>query len=175
MIITISGPPGVGTTTVAGILSKKLGIPLLSAGDIFRQMAAEMGMDMLEFSKLAEKDHEIDIEVDSRQVEAAKTGDLIIEGRLSAYFVDADLKVLLLAPFEVRAERISKRESKPVEIVKYEMKMREESEAKRYKEIHGIDVNSLEIYDIILNSDRFNAETIARIILKIIEVIQWQR
>jgi len=56
MIITISGLPGAGTTTITRILSRKLGIPFISAGEVFRQMAAEKGMNILEFSRLAE-DH----------------------------------------------------------------------------------------------------------------------
>ncbi|BAW30981.1 MAG TPA: AAA family ATPase [Methanothermobacter sp.] len=173
MIITISGLPGAGTTTITKILSRKLGIPFISAGDVFRQMAAEKGMEILEFSKLAEKDHEIDKEIDTRQAEIAKKAkNLIVEGRLSAYFVDADLKILIIAPADIRAERISRRESKPIKKVKYEMKKREESEAKRYKEIHGIDIKDLQVYDIILNSAHFKPEEITNIIIKIIEVIK---
>jgi len=173
MIITISGLPGAGTTTITRILSRKLGIPFISAGDVFRQMAAEKGMGILEFSKLAEKDHEIDMEIDRRQVEIAEEADkLIVEGRLSAYFVKADLKILIIAPFDVRAERISKRESKPVNIVKEEIEWREKSEARRYKEIHNIDIGDLHVYDIILNSAHFKPEEIANIIIKIIEVIK---
>ena len=47
MIITIGGLAGTGTTTVARILSERLGIPCVSAGDVFRQMAAEKNMDLL--------------------------------------------------------------------------------------------------------------------------------
>ncbi len=43
MIITIGGLAGSGTTTAAKILSEKLHIPFLSAGEIFRQMAAREG------------------------------------------------------------------------------------------------------------------------------------
>lgn len=173
MIITISGLPGAGTTTITKILSRKLGIPYISAGDVFRQMAAEKGMDILEFSRLAEKDHEIDKEIDKRQAEIARSADdLIVEGRLSAYFVEADLKILIIAPFDVRAERISRRESKPFKTVEDEIKRREKSEAKRYREIHGINIEDLQVYDIILNSAHFKPEEITNIIIKIIEVIK---
>ena len=68
-------------------------------GDVFRQMAAEKNMDLLEFSKLAEENPEIDIEIDRRQARLAdENEDLILEGRLSAHFTRADLKVLLIAP-----------------------------------------------------------------------------
>ena len=84
MIITIGGLAGSGTTTAAKILSEKLQIPYLSAGEIFRQMAVEKGMDILEFGKFAEGNDEIDLEIDRRQALLAKEKqDLIVEGRLS--------------------------------------------------------------------------------------------
>ncbi|ADP77678.1 cytidylate kinase [Methanothermus fervidus DSM 2088] len=176
MIITISGLAGSGTTTLSKILSKKLNYKHISAGDIFRKMAEERNMSLLEFSKFAEENEEIDIKIDEKQAELAKNSDnLIIEGRLSGHFVDADLKVWLTAPFDVRAKRISKRESKPLEVVKKEIKRREKSEALRYKKIHGIDINNLDIYDLIINSSTFSAEEIAEIIIKALEVIQWRQ
>jgi len=41
MIITIGGPAGSGTSTTSHILSEKTGIPYISAGDVFRQMARD--------------------------------------------------------------------------------------------------------------------------------------
>jgi cytidylate kinase len=172
MIITIGGLAGTGTTTAAKILAENLDIPFVSAGDIFRQMAAENGMDVLEFSKLAEDDINIDTEIDHRQAELAKKSkDLIVEGRLSAYFVDADVKVWMIAPFDVRSERISQRESKSVEVVKKEIRIREDSEALRYEEIHNIDINNLDVYDLILNTNSFQANSVAEIIAKVTKVI----
>jgi CMP/dCMP kinase len=176
MIITIGGLAGSGTTTASKILSEKLGIPYISAGDIFRQMAAESGMDILDFSKFAENNIEIDQEIDRRQAEMAREAknrneNIIVEGRLSAHFVDADLKIWMIAPFDIRSQRISQRESKPVELVNNEVRIREDSEASRYLEIHQIDVNNLEIYDLIVNTNSFKAESIVDIILKVTEVI----
>ncbi len=172
MIITIGGLAGSGTTTVSKILSNKMGVPYLSAGDIFRQMAAERDMSILEFSKYAESDLVIDQEIDQRQAEIASEGeDLIVEGRLSAYFVEADLKVFFTAPLSVRSQRISNRENKPLNIVEKEVLERGESEARRYHELHGIDIDNMEIYDLIIKTNSFHAESVAQIILTAIEVI----
>ena len=176
MIITISGLAGSGTTTASKILSQKLDIPYISAGDIFRQMAAERNMDLLEFGKFAEENDDIDILIDKRQAEIANKGkNLIVEGRLSAHFVEADLKVGFIAPIDDRTKRICKRENKSYEVVKKEIISRSNSEAKRYHEIHGIDINDMEIYDLIINTGNFNAERIADIILKVVEVISCQQ
>lgn len=176
MIITIGGLAGSGTTTAAKILSDKLQIPYLSAGEIFREMAKERGMDLLEFGKYAEGNDEIDLEIDRRQgVLASKKDDLIVEGRLSAYFVEANLKIWFIAPLDIRTKRISMREGKDQDTVKKEIVTRGESEAVRYHEIHGIDIGNMEIYDLVINSHSFQPEGIADIILKVTEVISCQQ
>ena len=138
MIITIGGLAGSGTTTAAKILSEKLQIPYLSAGEIFRQMAVEKGMDILEFGKFAEDNDEIDLEIDRRQAQLAKEKqDLIVEGRLSAYFVEADLKIWFVAPLDVRTERICMREGKTRDTVKKEIIQEEKAKPpviRRYTE-----------------------------------------
>ena len=172
MIITIGGLAGSGTTTAADVLSKKIDIPFISAGGIFRDMAKEKGMSLLEFSKFAEDNITIDIELDKRQAEIAKNSEnLIVEGRLSAYFVEADLRIWLLAPLDIRANRVSKRESKSMGVVTEEIIIREESEALRYLDIHNIDINNFDIYDLVHNTNRFDPDSIAKIILTTLKVI----
>ena len=173
MIITIGGLAGTGTTTLAEVLSEKLDVPYISAGFIFREMAAERGMTVLEFSEFAEGNDDIDKEIDKRQAEKAKLAEnLIIEGRLSAFFVEnADLRICLMTPFDVRSKRIAQREEKSVEIAKEEIITREKSEALRYKEIHNIDISNMEIYDLIVNTDSFDPESISEIIIQTLKVI----
>ena len=172
MIITIGGLAGTGTTTTAELLSEKLDIPYISAGSVFRDMARERGMSVLEFSEFAEGNDDIDKEIDERQADLAKSSDdLIVEGRLSANFVEADLKLWLVTPFDVRSKRIADRESKSVDVAKKEIIIREESEALRYRDIHNIDITNMDIYDIIINTDTFNPEKVTEIILTILKVI----
>ena len=172
MIITIGGTAGSGTTTAAKVLAEKLDIPFISAGGIFRQMAEERGMTPVEFGKFAENNTDIDKEIDNRQAKLAQEADnLIIEGRLSAYFVDADLKVCFTAPLEVRAKRVAEREGKSVELAIEEIIAREESEALRYMDIHNIDIRNMDIYDLIINTNSFNPDSIAEIILTTLKVI----
>ena len=173
MIITIGGLAGTGTTTLAEVLSEKLDIPFISAGSIFREMAAERGMSVLEFSEFAEGNDDIDKEIDKRQALKAKSAEnLIIEGRLSAFFVEnADLRICLMTPFDVRSKRIAQREDKSVELAKEEIITREKSEALRYMEIHNIDISNMEIYDLIINTDSFDPQSISEIIIQTLKVI----
>lgn len=172
MIITIGGLAGSGTTTASEVLSKRLNIPFISAGSIFRKMATENGMTIFEFSKFAEDNTDIDMEIDKRQADLANGSEnLIVEGRLSAYFIEADLRVWMIAPLNIRAKRICDRESKPMKLAKEEIKIRENSENLRYLDIHNIDINNFDIYDLILNTSRFKPNSIADIILTTLKVI----
>lgn len=172
MIITIGGLAGSGTTTAAEVLSKRLNISFISAGGIFREMAIERGMTIFEFSKFAEDNTDIDMEIDKRQADLANGSEnIVVEGRLSAYFIEADLRIWMMAPLDVRAERICDRESKSIELAKKEIEIREKSETLRYLDIHNIDINNFDIYDLILNTARFKPNSIADIILTTLKVI----
>ncbi|MBQ2613253.1 MAG: AAA family ATPase [Methanobrevibacter sp.] len=172
MIITIGGLAGTGTTTAAQLLSEKMGIDYISAGYVFREMAREHNMSVLEFSAFAEGNDDIDKEIDKRQAELAKSADnLIVEGRLSAYFVEADLKLWLVTPFDIRSSRIAERESKSVDVASEEIISREKSEALRYKDIHNIDISNMSIYDLIINTGTFDPEKVSEIILTTLKVI----
>jgi len=165
--ITISGPPGSGKTTVARILSERLKIKLISAGEVFRQLAFEKGVSLEEFSRHAEANPEIDILIDRMQREMAeKEKDVIVEGRLSGWMIrDVDLKVFIYADAEVRYSRIAKREGKDISVVRHETRLREEIEKRRYQKFYGIDIDDWRIYDLVINSNRIPAEKVAEIIL----------
>jgi cytidylate kinase len=166
MIITIGGLAGTGTSTAAKKLSEKLDIPFNSAGDVFRLLAAEHNMDVLEFNEFAEGNDDIDKALDKRQAEiAAQADDLIVEGRLSAFFCDADYRIWLMAPDNVRAERICIREDKDIDTVNQEIRDRTSSERKRYMDIHNIDIDDLSIYDLVINTDSFNEEATVELII----------
>lgn len=170
MIITIGGLAGTGTSTAAKNLSEYLNIPYISAGDVFRQLAKEHNMTLLEFNEFAEGNDEIDIALDKRQADIANDADdLIVEGRISAFFVNADYRIWLMAPDNIRAERISYREDKSLDTVIQEIKERTASEKKRYHEIHNIDIDDLDIYDVVIDTSTFDEQETLDIITKCIE------
>lgn len=177
MIITIGGLPGTGTTTMAKMIAEKYGLEHVCAGFIFRDMAKEMNMDLNEFSKYAEQNPEIDKEIDRRQVEMAKKGNMVLEGRLAAWMlknndVEPTVSIWLKAPPMVRCKRISERENEDIELALEKMIKRENSEKKRYKEIYNIDINDLSIYNITIDSSKWNIEGVFNIICKSIESIK---
>lgn len=167
--ITISGPPGSGTTTISRMLSKKLAIKHVYAGEIFRKEAEKRGMSLSDFSKYCEEHPEVDRELDKYQVDILKKGDVILEGRLAGWMAHLNgipaIKVLLKADRDVRLDRIIKREGGRRDDRLREMLDRERSEAKRYRDYYGIDIEDESIYDIVIDTSDKKPEEIVRIIL----------
>jgi len=170
--ITISGPPGSGKSTLSKIISVRLGLELVSMGDIFRKCAQDRCMSLDEFGLIARCNEKIDHEIDSMQQKIADEKDnILIEGRLSGFFVDADLKVWLKAPLEIRAQRIANRECKSVARALEETSEREKCERDRYLNFYNIDVSDLSVYDIVIDSRKWSAQQISEIVEKAMDFL----
>jgi len=172
MLVTVSGPPGSGKSTVASGLAEALGYRHVSGGDIFRGLADERGFSLAEFNERAEEDESIDRELDQRLREYARDGEqLVLESRLAGWMAGdyADLKIWLNAPLDVRAERIAEREGKSSEQAREETVEREASEKLRYDEYYNIDFESLEIYDLALNTARWSPEVTLEFVSTVVE------
>ena len=174
MRITISGLPGSGTTAVAKLLSEELTIEVISAGEMFRRLAADKCLHLEQFSRLAEAKADFDRWIDAKQEEEAmKREDVIVEGRLSGFIIrDADLKIWLKAPEEIRARRIAAREHITYEAALSGMRVRERSEHTRYMRYYGIDLNDLTTYDLIIDSSRWSKRDIVAMITMAMERVR---
>ncbi|MFB6312309.1 MAG: (d)CMP kinase [Salinirussus sp.] len=167
MLITVSGPAGSGKSTLAAGLADRLGYDHVSGGDIFRAIADERGLTPLELNRAAEEDDAIDRDLDARlRATARERDDLVLESRLAGWMAGeyADLKVWLDAPLEIRATRIADREEKSVETAAEETRARAESEATRYEEYYGIDIRDRSIYDLVVNTARWDAPAVLDIV-----------
>jgi CMP/dCMP kinase len=167
MRITVSGLPGSGTTSLSRYLAERHGFTMISAGEVFRQLAKEHGMELADFGRLAETDPKYDKMIDARQKEIAEKQDnIIVEGRLSGWMVTgADLKIWLFAPIGCRIPRIVSRDQvtdeREAERVTLE---RERCEAGRYRSYYDIDISDLSLYHLILNSEHWDVEGLGAIV-----------
>jgi cytidylate kinase len=172
MLITVSGPPGSGKSTTASKLAEALGLDHVSGGDIFRELADERGYTPLEFNKLAEENDQIDRDLDRRLQSVARDRDeVVLESRLAGWLAGdhADFRVWLDAPLDVRAQRVAEREGKPVSEAREESAARQSSEADRYQEYYDIDITDLTIYDLSINTARWDADAVLDMLVTAVE------
>ena len=182
MIITISGSPGSGKSTVRNILAQKLNLKRYSTGNFMRQLATEKGVSLEEFGKMAQQDSTIDKQLDNRQVKLGKEeNNFIIDGRLSFHFIPNSIKIFIDAKLEIRAQRILRdirnnvrttENSKTLQEQIDSIKKRESSEKLRYKQYYNLDPYDKSNYDLVIDSSNSNAEEIAS---KIITLINEQK
>jgi len=169
MIITITGGPGSGKTTAAKNLSKALGIPWYSMGDLRGKMAQERGMTIDQLNALGETEAFTDKDVDAYQKKLGESGeDCIVEGRLSWHFIPQSLKILLtINPaeggrriFQSRSEHHRPDEpiySSPKEAERL-AQQRIASDARRYKKYYQIDFLNQKNYDIVIDTTSLKPE-----------------
>jgi len=174
MKVTVSGPPGSGTTTLARLISERHQLGLISAGEVFRDLARERGLSVAEFGELAEKDITIDALIDVRQKEIAKEkDDIVVEGRLSGWMVEeADLRIWLSAPIACRAKRIANRDGMDEYTAREVTLAREESERKRYRNFYKIEIDDLTPYHLTIDSELWSGEALAAIVDLAIEKLK---
>jgi cytidylate kinase len=176
-LITLSGEPGAGKTTVLKNL-EAMGFQVMSSGEVFRKLAAEKGMDLPTFGKYVDEHPETDIEIDRRMKEkvfyytvgTGSNSKIVAEGRLAGKLhKTACLKVWLCAPLKERARRIAGREQIPTAVALENTRARELCEVVRYKKYYNLDLNDLSTYDIVINTEKLNPQEVTTLILKAVE------
>jgi cytidylate kinase len=175
MIVTVSGEIGAGNSTVARALGRALGLRYLSAGEVFREEARKRGISLAALGRLAEQDHAIDRALDTLQVEAAGTGNILIDSRLSGRLIEGDFRIWLRAPLSVRASRVAARDGVPLAQAQADVQAREESERRRYREIYQIDLSDLTRYHVVVDTSMWNAEEVMDALLRLARKFQPER
>jgi cytidylate kinase len=169
MLITISGLPGSGKTTVARLVAVALGLEHVYAGNIFRRQAEAAGLSLQEYLRRAETDPSIDRQLDDRMRERARAGSAVLEGRLAAFMArqagTPALRVYLHASEAVRAARITNREGGATTERLSEIQAREASDHARYRDLYGVDYHDHREYDVVMDTDAQSPEELAAAIV----------
>ena len=132
------------------IVARRLGYRLVNY--TFHSVADELGVSFEEMCEMAEHDDKWDRYVDRRQVEMAREGNTVLGSRLAIWVLpDADFRVYLDAPIDVRAARIQKREGGSFsEVLK-----------KTVLRLYNIDNNNYGFVDLVVDTQNLTPEDVA--------------
>jgi predicted cytidylate kinase len=176
MIITISGKPGSGKTTVAKMLAKKLGYKFYSIGDMRGEIAMQMGITIDELNEIGKTEDWTDKKVDEYQKNLGKKDDnFVIDSWLGFHFIPHSIKIFLEVNMSEAARRVfadqrpdeQKRETKK-EVIQM-LKKRLDDTSYRYKEYYDLDFLDTSHYDLVLDTTHL---TIDQVVEKIIDFLK---
>lgn len=177
MIISLSGLPGAGKSTVKALLAQQLNLKSYSMGDMRGKMALDRGMTIDEFNELGMTESFTDHEVDAYQETLGRTeDDFIIDAWLSWHFIPHSFKVFLTIDPQIAAQRIfasrqqeSGREDEPeyetVEETRETLAKRVAQNQERYQKWYKIDFLDMSHYDFILDTTNLTPQEVAERIL----------
>lgn len=175
MIITVSGIPSSGKSTISKLLCAKLGIERKSVGDIIKSMSGNKHIN--DFYRELENNPELEKKIDMEQKKWGEDyDDFLIEGRTSFYFMPKrkSYNVFFDLSLETAAERayskaVSESENPdyPHKYKSYDdalskIKERMEIENNRYKKLYGIDNLKLDNYDLVINAEGTKEEVFTK-------------
>ena len=172
MKITISGKPGAGKSTIGKLVAERLRYSFYDIGQIRRNMAKDLGVNIHDLNKIGEKESFTDLEPDKYAEKVGKNEDnFVMVGRMSFYFVPDSFKIFLDVDKKVAAERIfnnhrNDENYKDINDAINYLNIREESDAKRFKKYYGIDIFDLSHYDLVIDTTNLKPNEIVEIILK---------
>ncbi|MDO8657079.1 MAG: AAA family ATPase [Nanoarchaeota archaeon] len=187
MIITISGTPGSGKSTIAKILVEKLQAQRIYVGGIRRELAKEKGMTLMELNDYAQTHPEMDVDVDEKAAaQARKLGQgkkvVVVEGRTQYHFLPESIKLFVTVSVDEAARRIWKdlqqqdlqqqRNEGSIHSLaemKKSIMERFENDQQRFKKYYNLDITDTKQYDLVIDTTKITAEQGAQKILSFLE------
>lgn len=170
--ITLSGELGSGKSTVANYLISKMPFRIVSAGLLFRQLAAQHGMSAKEFNEFIENDPKYDHYVDDTMAELGRTDEKIIfDSRMAWHFVPSSFKIYLYVDVDTATERIFNDAGRVSE--SYSDKAtarraiidRRKSELLRYRNFYHCDLDDYNNYDLVIDTSHATREEVNELVL----------
>jgi len=169
MIITITGKPCCGKSTMAEIFCKKYGFERIYAGAIFKEEAKKLGLSVKELS-LGQEHFEIDFKVDNELKNVYQTRldeNILIESRPAFGFMPKAFNVFIDVSDEVMASRLfnsdrtGKEKAESFEQALAECKTRYDADCKKYKKLYDIDCDDMSNYSFVVDNSNLTPEETA--------------
>jgi predicted cytidylate kinase len=172
MIITISGLPGSGKSTVGRMLANRLGYRFFSIGELRGEIAMRMGKTIDELNEIGKSEDWTDRQADEHTKRMGETeDDCIIDGWVAFHFIPASFKLFLECDVCEASRRIFRDQRKDERKARsaagvQEMISRRLSETDaRYRKHYGIDFLERRNYDLVIDTTAMSPEQVVERVL----------
>lgn len=184
LVISIGGPGGSGSTTIAWMISEHFNLKYIYAGDLFRKEANKEDVENFEqfLQEISKGGNSLDLEIDSMLAEYAKEGNILIESKIFGALAKekklrCDISIWLDASLPVRIKRHLGRESvkgfkKVIRYIQIRSDLRERYriDREKYWRLYKIKYDKPSLYyDIVIDSSNIDEKETFNLILKKIE------
>ncbi|MBH33276.1 MAG: hypothetical protein CMB75_02625 [Euryarchaeota archaeon] len=173
--VTISGPPGSGTSTLVDGIRKNRKWSSLNGGEVFRGQAEERDLTVEEFSELCRENLDVDRMLDEqlKLKIADASGPDIIESRLAAWWameIKPDVpRIHISTSIEERARRLMKRDGGTYKENFQRAVNRHRDDKHRYQSLYGIDLDDMTPYTHVIEADDKGESDVLNMVLEILE------
>jgi CMP/dCMP kinase len=166
--IAISGDIGTGKSTLARLLSEKLGWEYISAGNYFRDWYKKQGMDVSKVYGIPEEEDR-KMEADFKREMAVKPN-AIFESRLAGWLAKdypETLKVLCTVSDEEAYKRVAKRDSVSEEEAKNLSIQRAKDLVDKFNKLYGVsDFLDPKYFDLVIDTTTLKPDQVLEKVLE---------
>jgi len=166
--IAISGDIGTGKSTLARLLSEKLGWKYVSAGNYFRDWYKSQGMDISKVYGIPEEE-DGKMEADYKK-EMVEKSDAIFESRLAGWLAKdyaQTLKVLCVVDSETAYKRVAKRDSVSEDEAKVLSEQRAKDLVDKFNKLYGVsDFLDEKYFDLVIDTTNLNPDQVLEKVLE---------
>ena len=175
VLLTVSGHPGSGTSTLVNSIAKEMNWKFINGGIIFREEAKKRNLTLKDFEELCQNNHSIDTELDELLKDRMldELGPQIIESRLAGWwaynFEISCIRIWIDVSPEERARRVLSREGGDLASKIKENKDRLTRVKKRFQKLYGLDPEDEAPYTHVLHTDKMSKEQVHQSVMSILK------
>ena len=163
-----------GKSTVARRVAEKYGLRLYSGGDALKALAVEIGYrpldrcwweseEGLKFLKQRRYDLSFDRKVDTRLLEYARQGNVVLDSWTMPWLFDDGFNIWVDASKEVRVKRLAKRDNISLKGALKFLEEKEETTKQIYKKLYGFSLDEdFSPFDLVIDTDKLDADEVFR-------------
>lgn len=166
--VAISGDIGTGKSTLARLLSEKLGWEYISAGNYFRDWYKSKGMDVSKVYGIPEEEDR-KMEADFKK-EMAEKSHVVFESRLAGWLAKdykETLKVLCVVDAHIAYQRVAKRDSVSIDEAEKLSKQRAKDLVDKFNKLYGVtDFLDPKYFDLVIDTTNLKPEQVLEKVLE---------